>query len=980
MNRWTFRPSLKFRLSLGLILFACLLLSVSATYAQAYTRFGKNKIKYQDFDWSIYRSPHFDVYYYPEEEHLLEKVISYAESAYDNLSQEFDYKIQERTPLIFYETHAEFEQNNIILNFIPEGIGAFASSVRNRMVLPVDLPDHELMELILHELTHIFQYHVLYRGSLGKGLASSPPQWFTEGMASYMAKDESARDLMFLRDATVNDRIPAVTQANVSGFFAYRFGHAVFDFIEEKWGKDSFLDFVVEMRNTLGSRVGRAVERTFQMTPEDFDSEFRRWLRKRYLRELIETGEPGDFGRPFRVRQGVGGQEISPAASPSGDLVAAFATHEGDIDVVLFDARNRTLLKNLTKGWSNEFRYLVAQELSLGRKMGRDLAFSPDGDTIALFGRREAGRSLILIDVLKGKIRDVIDMDVHQQLSPAFSPDGSKIAFSGNKNGRFDIFVLDLDSGEIENLTNDDVYDGSPVYSPDGQSMVLTSVVGGFAKLFRIDLDNPTERIQLTGNGDTKSNDIDATFSPDGSRLYYTSDATGANNIFSLELETGVLRQHTDSVTGCFMPTVLASPDGKESLVYTAYWKGRFDLYRLDLDDPISDSQLISEASLGEMEGIRAEDLPRFQPSIEVTLDEANEDEYGGFKFFLEGISGGTIGISDDQTFIASIAVQFSDFLGDRRIIASFQSVSSFQNFSVLYLDLSHRTQWTFQLFDDEDFFITGIDPFSNRVTDRQSLQKTYGALAGIVYPLDTSHRVQVSAGYIFRELNLPTGRVITNPDTNIPELEFFNFKDDYPIVQSSFTADTATFAPWGAVSGRRWQLGSHWAADTDGGGTLTSGVSLDFRQYLALSRRSNFAFRVWAGANEGNSPNVLYIGGLDTLRGVRFRSLTGDRAFFSNVEFRFPLIDQFSTPVLSFQGIRGVVFFDVGGAWVADRDDFKFFVDGETQLQDAIASYGWGFTVQFFGLDLNWDFAKLWDLKNTLSDFETSFWIGRRF
>ena len=112
-----------------------------------------------------------------------------------------------------------------------------------------------------------------------------------------------------------------------------------------------------------------------------------------------------------------------------------------------------------------------------------------------------------------------------------------------------------------------------------------------------------------------------------------------------------------------------------------------------------------------------------------MTLDEENEDTYGGFKFFLEGISGGTIGISDDQTFIASIAMQFSDFLGDRRIIASFQSVSSFQNFNVLYLDLSHRLQWTFQLFDDEDFFITGIDPFSNRVTDRHSLQKTYGAL-----------------------------------------------------------------------------------------------------------------------------------------------------------------------------------------------------------------------------------------------------------
>ena len=44
-------------------------------------------------------------------------------------------------PLIFYATHSAFEQNNIILNFIPEGVGAFASPVRFRMVLPIDLPD-----------------------------------------------------------------------------------------------------------------------------------------------------------------------------------------------------------------------------------------------------------------------------------------------------------------------------------------------------------------------------------------------------------------------------------------------------------------------------------------------------------------------------------------------------------------------------------------------------------------------------------------------------------------------------------------------------------------------------------------------------------------------------------------------------------------------------------------------------------------------
>ena len=346
-----------------------------------YTYFGKNKIVYDSFKWKNYRSTHFLIYYHEREEVSLQKVASYAESAYDEISRQLNFQIPKPINLIYYATHSEFEQTNTMPGFLPEGLGAFALPTRNRMVLPVDMPDEKLQQLIAHELTHVFQYHVLFEGRLSRSFRSGPPQWLMEGMASYVAKDESARDRMFLRDAVVNDLIPPITHVNVSGFFAYRFGHAVFDFIEDRWGKDGFRDFIYEYRNTLGDRVDRAVERAFRISGEDFDIEFRRWLRRRYLPELVRTGEPSDFGKPFRpVEERGGQQDISPAASPSGDLVAAFTTQKDDIDVVLFDAHHRTQLRNLTKGYSNKYQYLVAQELALGRKMGRDLAFSPDGD------------------------------------------------------------------------------------------------------------------------------------------------------------------------------------------------------------------------------------------------------------------------------------------------------------------------------------------------------------------------------------------------------------------------------------------------------------------------------------------------------------------------------------------------------------------------------------------------------------------------
>ena len=136
---------------------------------------------------------------------------------------------------------------------------------------------------------------------------------------------------------------------------------------------------------------------------------------------------------------------LSPTASPSGDLVAAFSSERGDVDISLFDAKNRRWLRNLTKGFSHDYQYLVGQWLTTGPEMGRDIAFSPDGNTLAVFGKRERGRSLLLIDVLKGGVRKILPLDeVDQELAPAWSPDGTKIAFAANQNGRFDIFIVDV--------------------------------------------------------------------------------------------------------------------------------------------------------------------------------------------------------------------------------------------------------------------------------------------------------------------------------------------------------------------------------------------------------------------------------------------------------------------------------------------------------------------------------------------------------
>ncbi|HLF57460.1 MAG TPA: hypothetical protein VI942_11500, partial [Thermoanaerobaculia bacterium] len=729
---------------------ALLWLAAAPVAAQYATGFGKNKIQYREFDWQIYHSPHFDVYYYESEEALLEKVVSMAESAYDHLSREFDHQIQEPVPLIFYATHSHFEQNNIILNFIPEGIGAFASPARNRMVLPVDLADSELYELILHELTHIFQYSAIFQNKVARGIGGAP-QWFMEGMASYMAKDEGSVEKMYLRDAVVNDAVPSILQRGSGGYLAYRFGHAAFDYIEERWGKEGFRDFIYEYRNTLGGRADRALERALRIEPEDFDLDFRRWLRRKYLPALVASGEPSDFGRPFRDEDRRVSDAVSPVASPSGDLVAALAVSRGDLDILLFDARKRELLANLTRGYERDYQYLVAQNLTARNRMGSDLAFSPDGNFLAAFAKREKGRSLVLFDVLRRRIDRMIDMEVEQQHAPAWSPDGKTIAFSGNRAGRFDIYLFDVASGGLTNLTDDAEFDGAPVFTPDGKGLVYsTTLAGEYAQLFELDLANPGERRRLT---EGRWNDRDAVFSSDGKRIFFTSDRSGADNIWSLAVGTGEVAQHTNAVTGCVQPTILRGEDGRDRLAYAGFWRGSFDLYLSDLEKPITEIAAPDQAPAAPAAAEEPPPAPaaeeEFVPDILVTIDDANKEGYKRSRLFLED-GGGSIGVTDDQYVLGQAYLSFTDYLGDRRLFMLFSSVDTFSNFDFTYMDLSRRWNWSLRLFDDRSFFI-GFNPETGQI-DREATFNQTGLVASWIYPFTFYHRVELGVGYMYRE------------------------------------------------------------------------------------------------------------------------------------------------------------------------------------------------------------------------------------
>ena len=326
--------------------------------------YGKNKIRYNNFKWHIYTTDHFEVYYYPEIEQHLGRIVSYAESAYQAVSSDLKHDLAFKVPLMLYKTQSEFQQQNVEPSELPEGVLAFAEPYRDRMVLPIDEVDDALYRLITHELTHIFEFDIIPRSLLRRGL----PLWVDEGLSDYMTSYWNSFDLMTVRDTAIADTVPKMTDfegvAFVDGRLPYNLGHAAFEFIESRWGKEGIRQFLFALRKNVIGGGESAYEEAFRLKADEFDEQFEKYLKDRF-KPFRDKERPADYGRDLAPKRDktpyVSVVSIEP--SPSGDLIAVAAGNrkEQELDIILLSTKDSKVIRNLTSGFNKDrgFEYIA---------------------------------------------------------------------------------------------------------------------------------------------------------------------------------------------------------------------------------------------------------------------------------------------------------------------------------------------------------------------------------------------------------------------------------------------------------------------------------------------------------------------------------------------------------------------------------------------------------------------------------------------
>ena len=258
------------RVGLGVLAAGLVLLTAVPVSAQY---FGRNKVQYEQFDFRVLHTDHFDFHFYPGETEAVSDAARMGERWYARLSRVFNHEFRDVKPIVLYANHPDFQQTNTTEGTLSEGTGGFTESMKNRVVMPLTGIYAQNDHVLGHELVHAFQYDIAQQmAAMGRQGLGGLPLWLIEGMAEYLSVGrEDPHTAMWLRDAAVRGDLPTFRQLTMDPrFFPYRYGQALWAYIGGRWGDRAVTDL---FKSSLRHGWGMSVRRVLRVTDEQLNNE-----------------------------------------------------------------------------------------------------------------------------------------------------------------------------------------------------------------------------------------------------------------------------------------------------------------------------------------------------------------------------------------------------------------------------------------------------------------------------------------------------------------------------------------------------------------------------------------------------------------------------------------------------------------------------------------------------------------------------------
>jgi len=901
--------------------------------------FGRNKVQYEEFEWKVLRTEHFNIYYYDEMEEIARIGAFYAEEIYDELKVRMNHVVINKIPLIFYNTQNHFQQTNTTPGFIPEGVGGFFEFIKGRVVIPYTGALQDFRHVIRHEIVHVFMTTKIIRILADHRLTADtfPPLWFVEGLAEYMSTEVDAQANMVIRDAVINNYFVGLDDFYriYGSYLMYKEGQNFLEFVEKKYGCEKIIllienfwmypDFDDVIEYTIGKKI------------EDINKE---WIfyAKRENYPILQNNtimtyaaeQLTDFGFNF-----------SPVyyKNDVGEFIYFNANRDGYSSLYKIQIN---LLDNEEAEPELVLRGEKTDEFSAFHLFQSAIDISISG-RIAFVTRLGANDAIHFYSIEDDEVEFALKRDNLLSISsPKFSKDGMQLVFQAiDQKGFSDIYQYSFLSDSITRLTNDYYDDRAPTFSADQNIIFFSSdrTSGTYKKKYNI-FSYSLSANKINYVTYLNSNSYDPIVSPDGVNLLFTSDIDGVRNIWKLRLtnnnaSTDSINKVTNFITSSFDPKFIDA----STFIFCGFEGFSFNIYKSRFDNPEIHT---TETAAMNFDSI---DVKWIEGSLKVNTEVEKADYEKEYTLDYAQSQ-----ITTDPVFgtRGGAVLSLSDLFGNDNYFFLIYNTAEVQsdllksfNIMIQRLELGERSNYGYGVFN-----FSGRR-YDIRDSDEYYFERSFGGFFLLHFPLSKFQRIETSVSIANSDKQVITG-VIERKALLLTN-------------SISFVMDNSIWSPSGPVDGIRARLLLGYTGDVKFSNVNYFTVIADYRQYLRLGFMSSLAFRGAVFYNEGKEARRYFMGGSWDLRGWNRWSIRGEKMWMSSLELRFPLIEQINIKFpfvnIGFGGIRGAAFFDAGSAW-------------DSEYKTTLGSIGAGIRFNLFNIIvLRYDMGK--KIQNDFKEFQ---------
>lgn len=462
--------SIQLRMRKGFLIVFILGLITFNAFGQFYNghqmQFGKNRVQHNNFYWTYYRYDRFDMYYNEDGDQLARYASEFVKTELKRVESKFDYNIDNRIIFVIYNKLSDYRQSNVglVTGKNETNIGGTFHIDKNKAFLFFEGDFEKLEQQITSAISRVLINEMIYGLQFRDNAANSTlinlPEWYVDGLVSYLSKDWDFETENRVKDGIVNGKYKKFNR--LQGVDAASAGHSFWRYISEVYGESVIpsILYLTKINKNANSGFFYVVGSSLK----DLSAEWFYYYSDIYAQIEETTEYPSEPSIKKRPRKNHVYQNMN--INPTGNYVAYVTNQMGKYKIWLYNTetdKHKKLLRREHKlEQITDYTYPV-------------MAWHPSGRILTFIVEEKGGLIMYYYTFGERKMtqRNVLYYD--KVLNYSFSPDGSLIVLSGVKDGKTDIFVHSIAAGTNTQITNDISDDFYPRFINNGQHIIFAS-------------------------------------------------------------------------------------------------------------------------------------------------------------------------------------------------------------------------------------------------------------------------------------------------------------------------------------------------------------------------------------------------------------------------------------------------------------------------------------------------------------------------